>query len=114
MTPFRQTASIGLFGSDGVLQYDLTTDRIRGASRRGGATAKMSELQEIAIPAAKERTWTVEADFIAAIRGAQPIELTTFEAGVAYMEFTEAVARSAETGEPIALPLEEFILGNPE
>jgi predicted dehydrogenase len=108
VTPFGQTATIQLFGSDGVLIYDLLTDRIRGASRRSGASAKMSELQEIPIPAEKAREWNVEADFVAAIRERRPIEFTTFEAGVAYMEFTEAVARSADTGEAIALPLEEF------
>jgi predicted dehydrogenase len=107
VAPFGQSAGITLFGSDGVLQYDLLTDRIRGASRGAGATAaKLSELEEIPIPAGKSRTWTVEADFIAAIREGQPIDLTTFEAGVAYMEFTEAVARSAESGEPIELPLQ--------
>lgn len=110
VTPFGQTASVYLFGSDGVLHYDLLTDRIRGASRRlGHAPTRADDLQEIAIPADKVRGWTVEADFIAAIREGRPIEFTTFEAGVAYMEFTEAVARSAELGEAIALPLEEFV-----
>lgn len=107
MTPFGQTALIQLFGSDGVLQYDLLSDQIRGASRRTGASsAKLNELAEIPVPADKARTWTVEADFIAAIREGRPIELTTFEAGVAYMDFTEAVARSAETGASVTLPLE--------
>jgi predicted dehydrogenase len=117
VTPFGQTASIQLFGSDGVLHYDLLTDRIRGASRRadllpspsgrgaGGEGIKLADLPEIVIPAEKAGVWNVEADFIAAIRESRPIELTTFEAGVAYMEFTEAVARSAETGESVALPL---------
>ena len=70
----------------------------------------MSDLTEIAIPAAQARAWTVEADFIAAIRDGRAIEFTTFDAGVAYMEFTEAVARSAETGEAIELPLREFVV----
>jgi predicted dehydrogenase len=114
VTPFGQTASIHLFGSDGVLCYDLLTDHIRGASRRTGAmAARLAELAEIAIPAEQARTWTVEADFIAAIRESRAIEFTTFEAGVAYMEFTEAVARSAESGEPIDLPLREFVVTAP-
>jgi predicted dehydrogenase len=109
-TPFGQTASIHLFGSDGVLAYDLLTDRIRGASRRNGASsAKLADLEEIPIPAERARAWSVEADFIAAIRHGRAIEFTTIEAGVAYMEFTEAVARSAETGEAVALPLQEFV-----
>ena len=36
------------------------------------------------------------------------MRLTSFAAGVAYMEFTEAVARSAESGEAVELPLDEF------
>lgn len=109
VTPFGQTASIHLFGTDGVLCYDLLTDRIRGASRQtGAASARLADLEEIPIPPHEARSWTVEADFIAAIREGRPIEFTTFEAGVAYMEFTEAVARSAETGAAIALPLEDY------
>ena len=110
VTPFGQTAAIQLFGSDGVLCYDLLTDRIHGASRRQGLTAaKSADLPEIAIPSEQARAWTVEADFISAIREGKPIEFTTFEAAVTYMEFTEAVARSAESGAAIKLPLEEFI-----
>jgi hypothetical protein len=63
---------------------------------------------DLSILAVESRAWTVEADFIAAIRDGTSIELTTFETGVAYMEFTEAVARSAELGEIIELPLAEF------
>jgi hypothetical protein len=36
------------------------------------------------------------------------VRFTDFETGVAYMEFTEAVARSAEQGIAIDLPLAEF------
>jgi hypothetical protein len=43
-----------------------------------------------------------------AIRGGAPVQFTDFATGVAYMEFTEAVARSAESGEPVDLPLAEF------
>jgi predicted dehydrogenase len=111
VTPFGQNASIHLFGSDGVLCYDLLTDRIRGASRRAGASAaRLADLVDIPIPAEQARAWSVEADFIAAIRQGRAIEFATFEAGVAYMEFTEAVARSAETSEAIALPLEEVVV----
>ena len=42
-----------------------------------------------------------------AIRGGTPIRFTDFATGVAYMEFTEAVALSAQRGEAVDLPLEE-------
>lgn len=80
------------------------------ADAPGPPRARLADLEEIPIPPVQARAWTVEADFIAAIREARVIEFTTFEAGVAYMEFTEAVARSAETGEAIALPLQEFVV----
>ena len=49
--------------------------------------------------------WRVEDEFIGAIRGTETIRLTDFTTGVKYMEFTEAVARSAESGQPVDLPL---------
>lgn len=109
VTPFGQGMGVWLYGSDGVLHYDFLADRLRGATRRPGRdAARADELEEITITSERARAWTVEADFIAAIRTGRPIEFTTFEAGVAYMEFTEAVARSAESGEPIELPLQDF------
>jgi hypothetical protein len=33
------------------------------------------------------------------------VRLTTFEDGVRYMEFTEAVTRSLQTGQTVQLPL---------
>ncbi|QDT46821.1 4-carboxy-2-hydroxymuconate-6-semialdehyde dehydrogenase [Symmachiella dynata] len=49
--------------------------------------------------------WRVEAEFIGAIRGTEPVRLTDFESGVRYMEFTEAVHRSIQTNAPVNLPL---------
>jgi predicted dehydrogenase len=108
--PFGQGMGIRLYGTEGVLHYDLAADRIFGSTRRDHARAgKPASLPEIPIPAEKARPWQVEADFVEAIRTGKPIELTPFEVGVAYMEFTEAVARSAQRGEAVELPLEEFI-----
>ena len=47
----------------------------------------------------------MEEEFINAIRGVEKITHTNFQDGVKYMEFTEAVARSAQTGQAISLPL---------
>ena len=38
-------------------------------------------------------------------RGLEPVRLTDFATAVEYMEFTEAVGRSAHSGQAIALPL---------
>lgn len=105
---FGQSAGIHLYGNEGVLYYDLQDDHLYGASRRQGKTAlKASELEEIPISAEKAGGWRVEAEFMDAIRQGTPIVFTDFATGVRYMEFTEAVARSAESGEAVELPLDE-------
>ena len=48
--------------------------------------------------------WRVEEEFINAIRGKEEITHTNFQDGVRYMEFTEGVTRSSQTGEKILLP----------
>ncbi len=49
--------------------------------------------------------WRVEEEFVEAVRGQSPVRRTTFADGVRYMEFTEAVHRSAAQGCAIELPL---------
>ena len=112
VTPFGQSTAIRLFGSHGALHYDLTADRLYGASKQGSRPG--SELAEIPIPPEKARSWQVEQEFVRSIRDGESVRFTDFATGVAYMEFTEAVARSAELGEAITLPLEEFIGAVPE
>ncbi|HEV3258778.1 MAG TPA: Gfo/Idh/MocA family oxidoreductase [Gemmataceae bacterium] len=110
VTPCGQGMGIWLYGTEGVLHYDLAADRVRGVSRRTGpAGAKGAELHEIPIPEDKAYSWRVEADFVEAIRGGAAVQFTDFDTGVAYMEFTEAVARSAQRGEAVELPLAEFL-----
>jgi predicted dehydrogenase len=98
VTPFGQGSGVRLFGSRGALFYDFTADRLCG-------TRAQTAFEEISIPAEKARGWRVEADFVASIRDGSPVRLTDFDTGVAYMEFTEAVARSSVTGQHVALPL---------
>jgi predicted dehydrogenase len=106
---FGQGSGIWLYGTEGVLHYDLSADRIRGTSRRAGRSAgRGGEPEEVPIPEDKAQGWRVEAEFVAAIRTGSPVRFTDFGTGVAYMEFTEAVARSAERGEAVELPLPEF------
>jgi predicted dehydrogenase len=84
------------------LHYDLGADRLFGLSRREGAKAgRVDFLPEIAIP--NPGGWRVEEDFVDSIRNGTRVRLTDFETGVSYMEFTEAVARSAQSGEVVAL-----------
>jgi predicted dehydrogenase len=110
VTPFGQGAGIHLYGTEGVLCYDLTSDRIHGISRtRGVGPTQAESLPEIPIPKDKERRWQVEADFVDSIRLGVPVQLTSFATGVAYMEFTEAVAQSARAGVAVELPLDDSV-----
>jgi predicted dehydrogenase len=87
-----------IFGSEGTLRLEADAKRLSGG-RRGD-----TELREIPIPAARRVGWRVEEEFVNAIRGREKISRTTFEDGVRYMEFTEAVARSASLGQAVDVP----------
>lgn len=91
---------IHLYGSRGTIKV-LFGDRERLFFGR----RPDSELKEIAIPAEKLGGWRVEAEFVGAIRGQESVKYTTFDDGVRYMEFVEAVARSAGANQPVSLPL---------
>lgn len=109
-TPYGQSAGIYLYGTEGVLLYDLNADRIRGASRRHeGAPGPAEALPEIPVPPDRAMDWQVEADWVGSIREGAPVGFTDFPTGVAYMEFTEAVVRSALGGEAVDLPLLETL-----
>jgi predicted dehydrogenase len=88
-----------LFGSEGTVKLDLASKQILVGKR--GDTA----LKPIEIAAADRGHWRVEEEFIGAIRGTEKIKYTTFEEGVRYMEFTEAVSRSMAGGKVVPLPL---------
>jgi predicted dehydrogenase len=109
VTRFGQQMGITLHGSEGVLHYDLLADRIFGSrAAKDTPAVRRDELTEIVIPKDQARAWRVEADFADSIRLKVPVRLTDFETGVKYMEFTEAVALSAQSGERMVLPLEHL------
>ena len=90
---------VWLFGSEGTLRIEAPPFKMFGGKR--GDT----ELKEIPNPEEKRYKWRVEEEFVRAIRGEEKVTRTPFEVGVRYMEFTEAVARSARTGQAVSLPL---------
>lgn len=92
-------AGAWIFGSNGTLHYDHATSKLYGGTRGD------KSLQEIVIPPEKAGAWRVEEEFINAIRGQEELRLTDFATGVQYMEFTEAVDRSARSGQAVSLPL---------
>jgi predicted dehydrogenase len=99
VTGLAPEPSAWLFGSAGTLQFRANEEALYGG-RRGATT-----LERISIPESEHGGWRVEQEFIGAIRGEEKIKRTTFEDGVRYMEFTEAVRLSLDSGQAVDLPL---------
>jgi predicted dehydrogenase len=81
---------IRLVGSKGALRVDVGNGRLYQSTDSGKESA-------VSIPDEEKRGWRVEADFIDSIRKGTPVELTSFEEGLRYMEFTQA-AWEAQAG----------------
>ena len=96
---FAPPQAIEIYGTRGAIHYTLFGDVLRGA------TAGDDTLQEIEVPDDEVRLQTTDAEFVNAILHGGPVQ-PDFEEGVRYMEFTEAVAISAYTGEAVSLPPE--------
>jgi len=102
VTLFGPGKQIHLYGSSGTIKVDFGpggTERVY-VGRCGAAS-----LTEMDIPPELRGHWRVEEEFIRAIRGEEPVRFNSFDVGLQYMEFTEAVTRSAASGQPVNLPL---------
>jgi len=87
-----------IFGSEGTIHIDNANTIFTG--RRGDR-----ELKVHPNPPEGQFRHRVEEEFINAIRGIEPVTQNTFEIGVRYMEWTEAIYRSAASGSAVSLPL---------
>jgi predicted dehydrogenase len=102
----RMSATTGLstgnqiwfYGTEGTIHVD-NQQRVF-AGRRGD-----TQLSEVPNPPEEQAYYRVEEEFANAIRGTEQITMVPFETGVHYMEWTEAVIRSAQTGQAVYLPL---------
>ncbi|HLJ12571.1 MAG TPA: Gfo/Idh/MocA family oxidoreductase [Planctomycetaceae bacterium] len=103
ITLFGPGKQIHLYGSRGTIKYVMTPQEQLFCGRPGD-----SELEPVNIPEDQRGGWRVEAEFIAAVRGQDKVHYTDFATGVRYMEFTEAVARSAALNLPVDLPLKSL------
>ena len=87
-----------IFGSEGTIRVDNANNLFVG--RRGDR-----ELSPYPNPPEGQYRHRVEEEFINAIRGVESVSMNTFEIGVRYMEWTEAIYSSAESGSTVSLPL---------
>ncbi len=102
---------IEVYGSRGMLRYNVGENLI--GARDG------QEPEVIPVPDDLVRPWTVEADWVDAIRDpSQPLSKDvcnpSFKDGVRYMDATEAIYHSSESARAIDLPLsDELRLNTP-
>jgi predicted dehydrogenase len=95
VTGLSPASGVWIFGSEGTLRLEADDKRLWGAKRGD------KELREVPVPTSRRVGWRVEEEFVNAIRGREKITRTNFEDGVRYMEFTDAVTRSAATGQAV-------------
>ena len=82
-----------IHGTKGTLIYDFVNDVIQ-LGKTGGP------LETVTIPAELHRSWTVEEDFIRAVRDASaPRPKPDFIEGMRYMRVVQAVAVAQDSGE---------------
>ena len=88
--------SIEAYGSQGSLRYLMDSDRLLMAR------APEWEVAEVEVPPEEEGRWRAEEEFIQAIREGRSGH-PSWEEGVRYMRFVEAVERAARTGGKISI-----------
>lgn len=97
VTGLAPSPAIYLYGSQATLCYDVASRALLAGRRGDGA------LTPVQLDPALVADWRVEEEFIGAIRGTETVRLTTFEDGVRYMRFTEAVAVSLAESREVRL-----------
>ncbi len=102
--------AIEIFGSDGSIRYLSGTDA-PGSGEILAARLNDDRLSPVEIPDGEARAWTVEADFVAAVREGKTDPEPSFWDGLKYMEFTDAVFKSVAEGRSVALPYESGLKG---
>jgi predicted dehydrogenase len=98
---FGPGKQIHLYGSRATIKVEFRPD---GSEQVCIGHASDTAMREVEIPEDQRGGWRVEQEFVAAIRGEEQVTHTDFATGVRYMEFIEAVAQSAATNKPVALP----------
>ncbi len=99
---FAPASDIWIYGTEGTLHIQtagLGNDPVVTGARKGD-----DGMSEITVPDDKRGGWRVEEEFINAIRGIEPVTRSNFTDSVKYMEFTDAIQKSWQTGNRVYLP----------
>lgn len=103
-TAVYHISSVAQHGSGGGFEVHGT----KGAFKLEGGQAFVARAGDdgfrvLDVAPEKAWGWTVEADFVDAIRDGKPVTHTNFDDGVRYMAFTEAVQTSISEGRKVEL-----------
>ncbi|MCC7371577.1 MAG: Gfo/Idh/MocA family oxidoreductase [Chloroflexi bacterium] len=98
----REANRFEIYGTDGTIRYLQASDTIL-AGKAGDP-----DLKPVEVSAADAREWTVEEDFIKAVRSGRRATEPSFWDGLKYMEMTEAVFGAAKTGRAVDLPFDRL------
>ncbi len=106
VSAFARELDLWIHGTDGVIRVEnADADDPTGATFKvSGARRGDDELRQIDVPPENRGAWRVEEEFINAIRGIGPVTHTNFTDGVKYMQFTDAVTESLNSGNVVRLP----------
>ncbi len=107
VSAFTRELDLWIHGTDGVLRVEQSdgNDPAGATFKLSGARRGDDALTTIEIPPEDRGAWRVEEEFINAIRGVEPVTHTNFTDGLKYMQFTDAVTESLQSGDRVALPL---------
>ncbi len=98
VAPFAGPDRLEVYGNEGMLLYDFAKDEIHGG-RLGEGPAR-----RIAIPPELEQSWSIEENFIAAVRApGNIVPQPGFGEGLQYMRVVQAVADSIEQGREVRI-----------
>jgi predicted dehydrogenase len=100
--PFTPPNQIWIFGTEGTIHIEagsLGEDPKVTGGRKGD-----DGMSAITVPDDKRGSWRVEEEFINAIRGIEPVTRSNFTDSLKYMEFTDALQESWQSGMRIYLP----------
>lgn len=106
VSAFARELDLWIHGTDGVIRVEATgeVDPANPNFKLSGARRGDDALTDITVPEEKRGTWRVEEEFINAVRGDEEVTHTNFTDGLKYMQFTDAVTMSVQTGEKVQLP----------
>ncbi len=91
---------VGLYGTEGTIKLAEGDDGFGLWSGRRGDDA----LKPVKIAPEKAGDWRVEEEFINAVRGTEAVTHTDLVTAVKYMEWSDAVCQSLNTGDTVYLP----------